>query len=70
MKVKDETLGMWLGVIGVTVFAITLPMTRLATGTQAAFRQGHDRDAAHRQGRSGQNLGRQHIAQKAPADRD
>ena len=36
MKVKDETLGMWLGVIGVTVFAITLPMTRLATGTQAA----------------------------------
>ena len=36
MKVKDEILGMWLGVIGVTVFAITLPMTRLATGTQAA----------------------------------
>lgn len=36
MRLKDETLGMWLGVIGVAVFAITLPMTRLATGTQAA----------------------------------
>ena len=36
MKVKDEPLGIWLGVIGVTVFALTLPMTRLATGTQAA----------------------------------
>ncbi|MDM0078190.1 DMT family transporter [Variovorax sp. J2P1-59] len=36
MKVKDETLGMWLGVLGVAFFAITLPMTRLATGTQAA----------------------------------
>ena len=36
MKVKDETLGMWLGVIGVTIFAITLPMTRLAIGTQTA----------------------------------
>jgi drug/metabolite transporter (DMT)-like permease len=36
MKLKDETLGMWLGVLGVAMFAITLPMTRLATGTAAA----------------------------------
>lgn len=36
MKLKDETLGMWLGVLGVIFFAVTLPMTRLATGTQAA----------------------------------
>jgi len=28
-----ETLGMWLGVLGVSIFAVTLPMTRLATGT-------------------------------------
>ncbi|MEO7242417.1 MAG: DMT family transporter [Variovorax sp.] len=27
---------MWLGVLGVAVFALTLPMTRLATGTAAA----------------------------------
>ena len=36
MKIKDETLGMWLGVLGVAFFAVTLPMTRLATGTQGA----------------------------------
>lgn len=36
MKIKEETLGMWLGVLGVAIFAVTLPMTRLATGTQAA----------------------------------
>jgi len=36
MKLKDETLGMWLGVLGVAFFAVTLPMTRLATGTSAA----------------------------------
>jgi len=36
MKIKDETLGMWLGVLGVAFFAVTLPMTRLATGTQDA----------------------------------
>ena len=36
VRIKDETLGMWLGVIGVALFAITLPMTRLATGTQGA----------------------------------
>ncbi len=35
MKIKDETLGMWLGVLGVAFFAVTLPMTRLATGTAA-----------------------------------
>jgi drug/metabolite transporter (DMT)-like permease len=29
-------LGFWLGVLGVTIFAITLPMTRLATGTAQA----------------------------------
>jgi drug/metabolite transporter (DMT)-like permease len=31
-----ETLGMWLGLLGVAIFAVTLPMTRLATGTAAA----------------------------------
>jgi len=36
LTIKDETLGMWLGVIGVALFAVTLPMTRLATGTQDA----------------------------------
>ncbi|MEJ8858557.1 DMT family transporter [Variovorax robiniae] len=36
MKLKDETLGMWLGVLGVAIFAVTLPMTRLATGTTEA----------------------------------
>jgi drug/metabolite transporter (DMT)-like permease len=33
---KNETLGLWLGVLGVAVFAVTLPMTRLATGTEDA----------------------------------
>lgn len=36
MKIKDETLGMALGILGVAIFAVTLPMTRLATGTQDA----------------------------------
>ena len=27
---------MWLGVLGVAIFAVTLPMTRLAIGTHAA----------------------------------
>jgi len=36
MKARDETLGMWLGLLGVAVFAVTLPMTRLATGTTDA----------------------------------
>lgn len=31
-----ETLGMWLGVLGVALFAVTLPMTRMATGTAEA----------------------------------
>lgn len=30
---RDATLGLWLGLVGVVVFALTLPMTRLATGT-------------------------------------
>jgi len=34
LKISDSTLGMWLGVLGVAIFAVTLPMTRLATGTQ------------------------------------
>lgn len=29
-----ERLGLWLGVLGVAIFSLTLPMTRLATGTQ------------------------------------
>ena len=36
MTMRDETLGMWLGLVGVAVFAVTLPMTRLATGTAEA----------------------------------
>ena len=34
--VRKETLGMALGVLGVAFFAVTLPMTRLATGSAAA----------------------------------
>lgn len=30
---KQESYGLWLGVLGVAIFAVTLPMTRLATGT-------------------------------------
>ena len=33
---KPETRGMWLGLVGVAIFAVTLPMTRLATGTADA----------------------------------
>jgi len=33
---SDASLGMWLGVLGVAIFALTLPATRLATGTQEA----------------------------------
>src|SRR5438128_11789482 len=29
---NDETRGLWLGLLGVTIFAMTLPMTRLAVG--------------------------------------
>jgi drug/metabolite transporter (DMT)-like permease len=36
LGMKRETLGLWLGLLGVAIFAVTLPMTRLATGTQAA----------------------------------
>jgi drug/metabolite transporter (DMT)-like permease len=32
-RLKKETRGMWLGVLGVAIFAVTLPMTRLATGS-------------------------------------
>jgi drug/metabolite transporter (DMT)-like permease len=28
----DETRGLWLGLLGVTIFAMTVPMTRLAVG--------------------------------------
>jgi drug/metabolite transporter (DMT)-like permease len=31
----DETRGLWLGLIGVVIFAMTLPMTRLAVGPAA-----------------------------------
>jgi drug/metabolite transporter (DMT)-like permease len=30
---SPETQGLWLGLLGVAIFALTLPMTRLATGT-------------------------------------
>ena len=30
---QRENLGLWLGLLGVFIFALTLPMTRLATGT-------------------------------------
>lgn len=33
---RDARRGMWLGLIGVAVFALTLPMTRVATGTTEA----------------------------------
>jgi drug/metabolite transporter (DMT)-like permease len=32
-RMTKETRGMWLGVLGVAIFAVTLPMTRLATGS-------------------------------------
>ncbi len=32
MNRRDETLGLWLGLLGVVIFAMTLPMTRLAVG--------------------------------------
>jgi drug/metabolite transporter (DMT)-like permease len=32
----DATRGLWLGLLGVAVFGLTLPMTRLATGTADA----------------------------------
>lgn len=33
---RQETQGLWLGALGVTIFALTLPMTRLAVGTPEA----------------------------------
>lgn len=33
---RPNPLGMWLGLLGVAIFAVTLPMTRLATGTAEA----------------------------------
>lgn len=37
MKLKPhETRGLWLGLVGVVIFALTLPMTRLAVGTPDA----------------------------------
>jgi drug/metabolite transporter (DMT)-like permease len=33
---KQEATGLWLGLVGVTIFALTLPMTRLAVGTPQA----------------------------------
>ena len=33
---SDELRGLWLGLLGVTIFAATLPMTRLAVGTPDA----------------------------------
>lgn len=33
---SDESRGLWLGALGVTIFALTLPMTRLAVGTPEA----------------------------------
>lgn len=33
LRHQRETRGLWLGLLGVAIFAITLPMTRLATGT-------------------------------------
>ncbi len=32
----QETRGLWLGLLGVTIFAMTLPMTRLAVGPESA----------------------------------
>jgi drug/metabolite transporter (DMT)-like permease len=33
---SQETRGLWLGALGVAIFALTLPMTRLAVGTPEA----------------------------------
>ncbi len=32
MKLQDENTGIWLGLLGVVIFALTMPMTRLAVG--------------------------------------
>ena len=33
---SNETLGLWLGLLGTAIFAMTLPMTRLAVGPESA----------------------------------
>ena len=35
-NIKAQNQGLWLGLLGVVIFALTLPMTRLATGTADA----------------------------------
>ena len=45
---KKETLGMWLGVLGVATFAVTLPLTRLATGTPHPLNAPFDLDRFRR----------------------
>lgn len=35
MTTRNETRGLWLGLLGVVIFAMTLPMTRLAVGPVA-----------------------------------
>ena len=35
MQAGDETRGLWLGLLGVAIFAMTLPMTRLAVGPES-----------------------------------
>ena len=35
-RTAKEVRGLWLGIVGITVFALTLPMTRLAVGTPDA----------------------------------
>jgi drug/metabolite transporter (DMT)-like permease len=34
-RAHDETRGLWLGLLGVIIFSMTLPMTRLAVGSSA-----------------------------------
>lgn len=36
LNLSDEALGLWLGLLGVVTFGITLPMTRLAVGPASA----------------------------------
>ena len=35
LTARNETRGLWLGLLGVVIFAMTLPMTRLAVGPAA-----------------------------------
>ena len=35
-RASAETRGLWLGLLGVAIFALTLPMTRLAVGSPEA----------------------------------